>query len=167
METMLDKINETPAKFANEHKPPVISVMGWHPSFVPDVIRLTDAFSKESLAEYGMEVEAERREIILKVCQDMVLFLLKDGKPVGVIGGFIVNGLTNSKLAVQEVIWYVDKEHRAHGKKLMVEFEKLARSKGASSIIMCLMCNSMQERLDKYYKRLGYKPFEVQYMKEL
>lgn len=163
MGTMVEELK----KVKIQPDPAEITVMGWHPSFVPDVIKLTDAFSEESLAEYGLEVKDERRRQVMEVCKDMVLFLLKDGKPIGVIGGFLVNNLTNSKLAVQEVIWYVYKEHRAHGRKLMAAFEDLARKKGASSVIMCLMCNSMQERLDKYYKRLGFKPFEVQYIKEL
>jgi hypothetical protein len=32
---------------------------------------------------------------------------------------------------------------------------------------MGMMSNSMSERLDKFYRRLGYKPFETQYLKEL
>jgi len=144
-----------------------INVIGWHPSFGPDLTRLCQAFSDESLDEYGLGVTQDRLDQMIEVCKDISYFLVINEKPVGVIAGFLTHNLTNGKLAVQEVIWYVDKDHRSHGKKLMDAFENLARERGASSVVMALMCNSMSDRLDKFYKRLGFRPFEVQYIKEL
>jgi len=151
-----------------------INVIGWHPSFGPELTRLCQAFSDEALNEYGLGVEQDRLDQMIEVCKDISFFLvvpdpahLNQYKPVGVIAGFMVNNMTNGKPAVQEVIWYVDKEYRSHGKKLMDAFEDLARERGATSLVMGLMCNSMQDRLDKFYKRLGFRPFEVQYIKEL
>jgi GNAT superfamily N-acetyltransferase len=144
-----------------------ISVIGWHPSFAEDTTRLCKLFSDESLNEYGLGVDQKRLDEMTEICKDTALFLLVDGKVVGLIAGMMVNNLTNGKPAMQECVWYVDPEHRSHGKMLMEEFEKMAKDRGALTMVMGLMCNSMQERLDKFYKRLGYKPFEVQYMKEL
>jgi GNAT superfamily N-acetyltransferase len=143
------------------------TIIGWHPSFAPDVARLCQAFSDESLKEYGLEVEQDRLDQMIEVCKDISYFLVVEGKPVGVIAGLIVNNLTNGKSALQEVIWYVDREYRSHGKALMEAFEEAARARGCDSIVMALMCNSMSDRLDKFYKRLGFRPFEVQYIKEL
>ena len=150
-----------------------IMIARWHPSFTEDVARLCKAFSEESLNEYGLGVEQDRLDQMIEVCKDIAFFLLATDpqtgypKPVGVIAGFMVANMTNGKPALQEVIWYMDKEHRTHGKLLLEAFEKLGKERGATSIIMALMCNSMQDRLDKFYQRLGYKPFEVQYMKEI
>ena len=144
-----------------------INIIGWHPSFGPELTRLCQAFSDESLNEYGLGVEQDRLDQMIEVCKDISYFLVVDEKPVGVIAGFMVNNMTNDKPAVQEVIWYVDKEYRSYGKMLMDAFEDLARELGATSLVMGLMCNSMSDRLDKFYKRLGFRPFEVQYIKEL
>lgn len=144
-----------------------IGVIGWHPAFADDVARLCKAFSEESLNEYGLGVEQGRLNEMIEICKDLSYFLLADGKPVGVIAGMMVQNLTNGKPALQEVIWYVDLDYRSHGKLLLDAFEDLARERGAGSIVMALMCNSMSDRLDKFYKRLGYRPFEVQYIKEL
>ncbi len=144
-----------------------IRIDGWHPSYLEPLRELCAEFSKESLGEYGLTVDNARLDEMIEVCKDIAYFLIVDGVPVGVIAGFLVNNLTNRKPAVQEVIWYVKKAHRSHGKMLMHAFEKLAKDRGAEAVVMGLMCNSMQERLDKFYKRLGYKPFEVQYIKEL
>ena len=144
-----------------------VHVMGWHPSFREDLIRLCQAFSDESLNEYGMGVESARMDDMIEVCKNISFFLVVDGKAVGVIGGLVVQNLTNGKSAIQEVIWYVDKAHRKHGTKLMTALEELAKAMKIPSIVMGLMCNSMSDRLDKFYKRLGYRPFEVQYIKEI
>ena len=144
-----------------------ISVMGWHPAFAADVARLCQAFSDESLNEYGLGVTEEKMLQMTEVCKNISFFLVVEGRAVGVIAGILVENLTNGKPAIQEVIWYVDKEYRSHGKKLMVALEELAKAMKVSSIVMGLMCNSMQDRLDKFYRRLGYRPFEVQYLKEI
>jgi len=144
-----------------------IKIIGWHPSFLEDVRRLCKEFSDESLNEYGLGVDEKRLDEMIEICKNISFFLLIDGKPVGVIAGMMVNNLTNGKPAVQECVWYVEKAHRAHGKLLMNEFEGLAKDLGAESVVMGLMCNSMSERLDKFYTRLGYRKFEVQYIKEL
>jgi GNAT superfamily N-acetyltransferase len=144
-----------------------ISVIGYHPSFDSDITRLCKAFSDESLNEYGLGVEQERLDQMTEVCKDISFFLVVDGKAVGVIAGMLIENLTNGKPSIQEVIWYVDKEHRSHGKKLMAALEDQARDMKVSSVVMGLMCNSMQDRLDKFYRRLGYRPFEIQYIKEI
>ena len=86
---------------------------------------------------------------------------------VGLIAGVIVPSLTDNKPALQEVIWYVDKRFRSHGRKLMDAFEQEAARRGLTRVLMALMENSMSERLDAFYRRCGYRRFEVQYIKEI
>ncbi len=170
METMVDKINKHPAHFAKalaDSKKKLPAIMGWHPIFEADVHRLCKEFSEESLKEYGLEVTDDRLKEMIAVCKEISFFLLIDGKPVGLIAGFMTDNLTNKKTYLNEVIWYVNKDHRSHGKLLMKEFERAAVERGADAIVMVCMCNSMTDRLDKIYKRLGYKPVEVHYMKEI
>jgi len=136
-------------------------------SYDPDVTRLCQAFSDESLHEYGLEVKPDRLAQMTEVCKDISFFLTIDRKVVGLIAGMKQENLTNGKLALQEVIWYVDKDYRANGRILLQYFEEAAKMMGASCVVMGLMCNSGMDKLDKFYKRMGYKPFEIQYLKEI
>lgn len=142
-------------------------VTRYHEAYDQDIIRLCDAFSKESLDAYGLGVGNERLGEMIQLCKEISFFLVVDGKAVGLIAGMYVNNLTNGKPGLQEVIWYVDKAHRSKGRLLLQYFEEAGRAKGVSHIVMGLMCNSMADRLGKLYERMGYKPFEIQYMKEI
>ena len=86
---------------------------------------------------------------------------------MGLIAGMFVSNLTNGKPGLQEVIWYVDKNYRSKGRVLLKYFEEAGKAQGAAHIIMGLMCNSKAEKLGRFYEREGYKPFEIQYMKEI
>lgn len=143
------------------------TVTRYQPSYDPDVTRLCAAFSDESLKDYGLEVHQDRLDEMTELCKDVAFFLVVDGKVVGLIAGMEQINLTNGKKALQEVIWYVDREHRSHGKALLEMFEEAAKNRGCACVVMGLMCNSMADRLTKFYERMGYKPFEIQFMKEI
>ena len=144
------------------------TVTRYHESYNPDIIRLCDAFSRESLDEYGLTVTNDRLGQMIELCKGISFFLLtEDHEVVGVIAGMQVNNLTNGKIGLQEIIWYVDKAHRSRGRVLLQYFEEGAKTIGAAHVVMALMCNSKAEKLAKFYERSGYKPFEVQYMKEI
>lgn len=144
-----------------------LTVTRYHEHYDLEVRKLCAAFSEESLKEYGLEVTNDRLDQMIQVCKEISFFLVHEGKPVGLIAGMVVNNLTNGKMALQEVIWYVYKEHRRSGRKLLEYFEQAAKSRGCSQIVMALMCNSGMEKLGKFYERMGYTPFEIQYMKEI
>ena len=151
-----------------------LHITRYHESYDLEVRKLCAAFSDESLKEYGLEVTGDRLDQMIQVCKEISFFLmapdpekLNQYKPVGLIAGMVVNNLTNGKAALQEVIWYVYKEHRKQGRMLLEYFEEAAKNIGCSQIVMALMCNSGAEKLGKFYERMGYKPFEVQYMKEI
>ena len=143
-------------------------VVRYDPIYKEDIERLCKAFSEESLNEYNVGTREDTVGVVLKsVEQGCFLLITDEGKAVGVIAGLMVKGIATGDPALQEIIWYVDKEYRSNGKMLLDQFEEYGKMQGATMIVMCLMCNSMEERLDKVYTRLGYKRFEVQYMKEL
>ena len=93
---------------------------------------------------------------------------------VGLLSGLIVNSYfdTNQILAL-ELMWYVSKQHRgaSAGKKLMEEFEKYAKEKGAENVIMIAGHYSINEKkdmvLDHFYKKNGYIKLETHYIKSL
>ena len=142
-------------------------VTRYHAAYDADIIRLCDAFSRESLDEYGLTVTGNRLGQMIQVCKGVSFFLLIEGKVVGLIAGMQVENLTNGKTGLQEVIWFVDKKYRSNGLILLKYFEEAAKTIGAAHVVMALMCNSKADKLAKFYERSGYKPFEVQYMKEI
>ena len=146
-----------------------VVVTKYHQHYDPDITRLCAAFSEESLNEYGLAVGEERLAKWTELLKTNLVsfFLLVDGKVVGLIAGMKVNNLTNGKIGLQELIWYVDKPYRSRGMKLLKYFEEAAKVMGAAHIVMALMCNSKAEKLGRLYERQGYKPFEIQYMKEV
>ena len=144
-----------------------VLVTRYHEKYDPDIIRLCAAFSDESLTEYGLTVGNDRLGQMIQICKDISFFLLIDGAVVGLIAGMQVNNLTNGEIGLQEVIWYVDKPFRSKGLVLLRYFEEAAKNMGAAHIVMALMCNSKADKLGRLYEREGYKPFEVQYMKEI
>jgi len=139
----------------------------YQPSYDPDIKRLCKAFSDESLAEYGLAVEGERMVQMTQILKEISFFLVVDQKVVGVIAGVKQENMTNGDLALQEVMWYVEKDHRANGRALLQYFEEAAKNLGCSCVVMCLMCNSGKEKLTRFYERMGYRPFEIQFMKEI
>ena len=166
MRNMVDEVNKVKAAFSNSNSESAI-ITGWHPSFEADVRRLCEEFTQESLKEYGLEVTHDRLSEMIEACKNISFFLGVDGKPQGLIAGFITENMTNKKHYLQEVIWYVSKDYRRQGLRLHKEFEKAATAYGCDGITMVCMKNSMHERLDGLYKSLGYVPVETHYLKEL
>lgn len=147
---------------------PRVEVTAYKEEYDQDIMVLCQLFVKESLEEYGMNVTYEKFKQMLEICKKISFFLVnEEGRPVGMIAGMIVECITNGKPCLQEVVWYVNEQYRSNGHKLLKEMESCAKHLGCSSVVMGLMCNSQQDRLDRVYRRLGYKPFEVQYIKEL
>ena len=139
----------------------------YDPSYDGDIMILCQLFVKESLGEYGISVSHDRFTQMIELCKESSFFLVDGERPVGVIAGIVVNSLTDGRPALQEVIWYVNPMYRRHGHRLLRAFEILAKNVGVKTVVMASMCNSMHERVDRIYKKLGYTPFEVQYIKEI
>jgi GNAT superfamily N-acetyltransferase len=147
-----------------EHK---LTITEYKPEYNGEIMQLCQLFVKESLEEYGLTVTEQRLSQMIEICKGISFFLIDSGRPVGLIAGMPVQSLTNGNPALQEVIWYVNPNYRNRGHLLLQAFEQKAIDLGMDSIVMALMCNSMEERLDRIYRKLGYRRFEVQYIKEL
>lgn len=94
---------------------------------------------------------------------------LKDGKPVGLLGGILAPDMNDGELLAVETFWYVMPEHRnsMESIKLLMVFELWARDVGAKRIMMAHLLSSMPEKLASYYEKRGYRPLEINYVKEL
>ena len=88
--------------------------------------------------------------------------------------GFIVGHITQSFLQPHikmctEAAWFVEKEYRGTtvGIRLLKNYEKKARKKGAKQISMVSIGKLNAQSLDKIYTKMGYEPFEQHYIKEI
>jgi GNAT superfamily N-acetyltransferase len=92
--------------------------------------------------------------------------LIEKENPVGIICGLKYNDINSGELTVTEAAWFVKKSCRRKGLILLKKFEEEAKRGNCKSIIMVHLLDSMPDKLQKIYKRMGYEPIEVHYKKE-
>jgi GNAT superfamily N-acetyltransferase len=96
------------------------------------------------------------------------IFGLKiNGKIVGGICIIFVESMLDGVLECSELFWYVDDEYRGKGISLLLHAEKYAKQNGAKRMIMMYLINSMPDKLEKLYTRMGFRELERSYIKEL
>lgn len=97
-----------------------------------------------------------------------VIFLLEDEHAIhGALGGVAYPDPHTGELIATEFFWFVSEGHRGQGLRLLKAFEEWARAKGCVQIRMAYLMDLMPSKLEMVYKRLGYVPAEVLYVKEL
>ncbi len=97
----------------------------------------------------------------------VIFILINGGNIVGALGGVKYSDINSSEIIATEMFWFVRKEHRGKGIKLLNEFEKWTKSMGIKKLIMVHLSNLMSDKLKRFYKRIGYKEIEIHYLKEL
>lgn len=95
--------------------------------------------------------------------------LVIDGKIVGLMGGILSPDMLDGQLIATEAFWYVHPDFRRSkwGLKLIAYFEQWARSCRAQRLIMAHLLVGFPESLAAYYSRKGFRPVEINYVKEL
>lgn len=133
---------------------------------LPAVLELLKEFQEESLKEYGANINAE---LLRESCENYVATTFiaeQDGKVIGVLAGTVKKVPTFSKPIYHEEVWYVTKAHRLRaGIHLLKTLEEWCEVNGIGAIIMVHMYNSKADELDTFYRKSGYSPFEVDYVK--
>lgn len=132
-----------------------------------DVHQLTQDFHEESLNEYGMTFDAGALERTIEEIKHSSYLLILDGKAIGMLGGKEVHTPTSNERYWHEVVWFVNKDYRRHGIKLLEVVKKKLKEEGFDSIVMILMHNSKSEKLHDLYTRIGMTPMETHYIGEL
>lgn len=98
-----------------------------------------------------------------------ILIAEENGEAVGSLGALLYDHPNNSDVRVaQEMFWWMEEAFRGSDSvKLITAFEDLAREWGATVVSMSAI-NGMRERaIGRIYERWGYRPQEVNYVKEL
>jgi GNAT superfamily N-acetyltransferase len=96
-----------------------------------------------------------------------ILALKKDDKFIGAIGLLVSPSLEDGVMNCVESFWYVDKNHRGQGLKLLIKAQKVAKEMGAKRMLMMYLENSMPEKVKNVYERMDFKLIQTTYFKEL
>jgi len=140
------------------------------PCIKEDFIMIKDIikeFYTEALEKYGLKYDNAQTNVVIETEYKEALVLEIDGSVVGVISGHLIADGVHAGKIFQETIWYVKKEHRGYGKRLVKALEHRCKKQGLQAIIMGLIGNTMGERVELYYNRLGYNVLETHFIKEL
>lgn len=132
-----------------------------------EVLQIVKNFYQEALKEYGTQIdEATLLNNFAKYQKDSFLLII-DGKCEGLIAGVEVRDPLNNAKVYQEIIWYVNEPHRKYGVFLLNKTLEILKTEGYTSMVMALMHNSKTEKIGKLYERMGFKPFETHYLRNL
>lgn len=92
-----------------------------------------------------------------------------EGHLVGGIGGIIFPDPNDGQLVAMETFWFTHPSHRSGmaSIKLYNTFEKWAIEMQARRIVMASLHNDYMMTLRNLYMRMGFKPLDITYVKEL
>lgn len=93
----------------------------------------------------------------------------KNEKCVGMIIGSAHPSMHYDQLIACEEGWFVDPEYRKTtlGMRLFKIFEKWAHERGCDQILMMHPVGGATNNLSRMYKKMGFKPLEVLYIKDI
>jgi len=117
------------------------------------------------MGKYGFDLHPGKILETIKQCADNI-FVIDDNGIHGIIGGLIYSPYSETDSVVHVLSWCVDPEYRRYSLRLYKKFESHCKAKGFARISVSALFDDLEER-SKLYTRMGYKPTEMQYMKEL
>lgn len=146
------RANKDPLKIATEED-------------LPTVLRLVMSFGKET--DYQDLISEEVTEALIRtlITSDNNSTIVMLWKDVGVIAGAKVPFIYGPHTVATELFWWVQPDHRqlGVGEQLLNAFEFWAQKVGCDLITMV----GLDNKLDKYYRKKGYKLYERAYMKKI
>lgn len=122
--------------------------------------------SSRFLVGFDMERFTSAWASLIESCG--VIFLAEtDGLVDGALGGVAYPDINSGALIATEFFWFMRPGRRGAGLGLYRRFEQWARNSNCSQIRMVHLADGEPQRMAKLYKRLGFDPAEVHYVKEL
>lgn len=121
--------------------------------------------------DYGVRIGRDKGiafiRMIIDHAQGLALIFECDGKLVGCLLAVCQDHPFAPCTMASELMWWVDPEFRGRREslKLFDTYEYWAARRMNADIISCVAAPE-NEKLHQYYKRKGYKPKELTFMKE-
>lgn len=149
----------------------IISIQNYSEQYLDDVVELVKKFYDEAVGEYDHMLDLDTLIATIKTQAETnannAFLLLVDNKCQGILYGQQFQSMSTGKLVFQELIWYMNIAFRRYGIKLLKHAEKVLHDNGVSSIIMAVLENSKTEKLKQFYSRMGYRPMETHFIRQL
>lgn len=142
-------------------------VVPYDEQYRQDIIEVIRNFYEEAIKEYSAAIDADKLNQTIEQYKDNAFLLIINGKCEGVLAGMAITSPLNHKLVYQEIIWYVNKDHRKYGIFLLHKVEQELKARGFTQLIMACVFNSKTDKLFSLYERMGFKPFEAHFLKTL
>jgi len=138
------------------------------PADFASILEMIHEFETESFAEYGFKCDDAITLSIMPSFVKSSLIMAVEGKIVGVIGGIVNRCPTDGTLMFQEALWFVKKEYRSRSERLLEAMESYAKNVlHVSKLVMCSFGGDRRDTKDRFWRKRGYVPFEVHYLKNL
>lgn len=140
---------------------------------VEDIPRLYElgfgAYTKESLAAFEMDLSEEKIKTVASlVLQAGWSFVLEvDDQIVGCIIGASSPFPFSDALVYGELMFFVQKEFRKFTRAFLTRVEMVLKTRGVAKFILANVETNDGEKIDRFYKILGFKRLEIHYMKSL
>ncbi len=97
-----------------------------------------------------------------------VWLALRDAAPVGLVGALCYPLYFNPGCeVVQELFWWLEPEARGRGaaEMLFQNVQTWANDMSAVAVFMIALDDARVDKMDRFYKRAGFRPMERTYMK--
>jgi len=144
-----------------------MTIVNYIPTYKADVLELVSEFYEEALKENDGGLDIDTLNKTIEIYKDNSFLLIVENKCVGLIAGLTVHTPINADKVYQEIIWYVKKSYRKYGVRLLREVERILKEAGYTAVIMACLHNSKTDKLFNLYNRLGYKPLETHFRRDL
>ena len=149
----------------------MISVENYSDEYRDAVLGIVQRFHAEALSEYQPEFDAEAvLGMITKLAPDNssnAFLLIVDGQCVGLLAGVESPAMFAKGRIFQELIWYVDERFRRYGVQLFKKVKNMLHDNGFAFMIMAVLENSKCEKIQRFYKALGFKPMESHWVRAI
>lgn len=97
----------------------------------------------------------------------VIFLLILDEEIIGALGAVKYPDPNSGEIMAAEHFWFVNKEHRGKGTKLLKAYELWAKDQNIKKITMVHLTGLMPDKLRKLYVKLGYREIETHYIKEV
>jgi GNAT superfamily N-acetyltransferase len=145
----------------------VVEIRACRNEDVPDCLDLVKEFHEEVINDFGFGFDP-LVSVNFALSQVAGCFVATvDGRIVGLIAGSIFFYPISGQKTYLESIWYVKKEHRRLGLKLLKHLEAWCKEEKVENIVMALMASDKMDKISRFYQACGYRPFEMQWVKNL
>ena len=137
------------------------------------ILEILKQVRREGLEKYsplGFDDATSKKTITFLITSGISLVVEIEGRVIGYILGTLEHSIMDEKQIIGvERIWVLEKKHRKGrvGLKLLKEFERICKYKGATHIMVGIIISINQKSMRKVYERFGYTFIEEHYAKRI